>query len=317
MATIQHGDPVELFRRALENDLANLSRHAAFGDYLGQHGRIDEVRQIIRNIQSRFDNAESYRAVGLLYEIIGEVDMAIVWTLRARNLEPNNPDHIEKLAALYALIGDADTALKLESPPSLNTLLQLGRYDELIDYASELMFDEPNDINVRYMLGFAYLATDAFEPAIHILTSTGVAISTLDAQVRSVSDIEASFTLSDAMVGTGLPELVEVARTVASRAESDAPWAGDVGWAAIFRSCNYSILGQREKALEILPRVKESQRLRYYPILRDARCLREYADEPVYQDVLKDQEDRRARLREKLPGTLAEFGVELWPESGG
>ena len=311
MVTIQYGDPVELFRRALENDLANLSRHAALGDFLGQDGRIDEVRQIIRDIQSRFDNAESYRAVGLLYEMIGEVDMAIVWTLRARDLEPNNPDHIEKLAALYALIGDADTALKLESPPSLNTLLQLGRYDELIDYASELMFDEPNDINVRYLLGFAYLATDAFEPAIHILTSTGVTITTLDDQIRSVSDIEASFTLLDAMVGTGLPELVEAARAVASRAETEAPWAGDVGWAATFRSCNYSILGQREKALEILPRVKESRRLRYYPILRDARCLREYADEPVYQDVLKDQEDRRARIREKLPSTLAEFGVEL------
>ena len=308
---VQYGDSAELFRRALENDPANLSRHAALGDYLGQHGRIDEVRQIIRNIQSRFDNAESYRAVGLLYEIIGEVDMAIVWTLRARDLEPNNPDHIEKLAALYALIGDADTALRLESPPSLNTLLQLGRYDELIDYASELMFDEPNDINVRYMLGFAYLATDAFEPAIHILTSTGVTIAALDAHVRSVSDIEASFHLLDAMVGTGLPELVETARAEALKGDNDSPWGGDVGWAATLRSCNYSIMGKREKALEILPRVKESRRLRYYPILRGARCLREFADEPVYQDVLKDQEDRRARLREKLPGTLAEFGVRL------
>jgi TolB-like protein/Tfp pilus assembly protein PilF len=309
-APLHYGDPVELFRRALENDLANLSRHAAFGDYLGQHGRIDEVRQIIRNIQSRFDTAESYRAVGLLYEVIGEVDTAIVWTLRARNLEPNNPDHIEKLAALYALIGDAETALKLESPPSLNTLLQLGRYDELIDYASELMFDEPNDIGVRYMLGFAYLATDAFEPAIHILTSAGVAIS-MDAQVRSVSDIEASFTLRDAMVGTGLPELVEAARAMAVKGENEAPWSGDVGWAGTFRGCNYAILGRHDKALETLLRVKESRRLRYYPILRDARCFREYTDEPVYQDVLKDQEDRRTRIREKLPTTLAEFGVEL------
>lgn len=307
----QDGDSAELFRRALENDLANLSRHAALGDYLGQHGRIDEVRQIILNIQSRFDNAESYRAIGLLYEIIGEVDMAIVWTIRARDLEPDNPDHIEKLAALYALIGDADTALKLESPPSLNTLLQLGQYDELIDHAADLMFDEPDDINVRYMLGFAYLATDAFEPAIHILTSTGVPISALDAQIRSVSDIEASFTLLDAMVGSGLPELVDAARAVALKGEKDAPWAGDVGWAAMLRSCNYSILGQHEKALEILQRVKESQRLRYYPVLRDARCLREYADEPVYQDVLNDQEERRARLRKQLPATLKEYGVNL------
>ena len=308
---IEYGDSAELFRRALENDLANLSRHAALGDYLGQHGRIDDVRQIIRNIQLRFDNAESYRAVSLLYEIIGEVDMAIVWTIRARDLEPDNPDHIEKLAALYALIGDADTALRLESPPSLNTLLQLGQYDELIDHASDLIFDEPNDISVRYMLGFAYLATDAFEPAIHILTSAGVSVSPLDGRVRSVSDIEASFTLVDAMIGSGLPELIEAVRAVSVTHENEAPWGGDVGWAATLRSCNYSIHGQHEKALEILPRVKESKRLRYYPMLRGARCLRAYADEPVYQDVLKDQEERRARIREKLPSTLAEFGVEL------
>lgn len=307
----QYGESAKLFRRALENDLANLSRHAALGVYLSQHGRSDEVRQIIRNIQSRFDSAESYRAVGLLFEMIGEVDMAIVWAIRARDLEPDNPDHIEKLAALYALIGDADTALKLESPPSLNTLLQFGRYDELIDYAADLMFDEPHDIGIRYMLAFAYLATDAFGPAVHVLTSAGVVLPDKDVQIRSMADIEAGISLLDAMVGTGAPDLIEAARNVAAGLERNAPWDGDVGWAAVSRSCNYSILGRHEEALKILPRVKESKRLRYYPMLRGARCLREYADEPVYQDVLKDQEDRRARLRKKLPDTLKEYGVSL------
>ena len=57
--------------------------------------------------------------------------------------------------------------------------------------------------------------------------------------------------------------------------------------------------------------MKESARLSDDATLRDSWCFREYAEEPVYLDVLHDQQERRARLREKLPATLAEFGVAL------
>ncbi|MGB5332678.1 MAG: tetratricopeptide repeat protein [Woeseiaceae bacterium] len=308
--------PAQLYRRALNLDPLSVSRHVALGDYLGKMGRVDEVRAVIGNIETLFDDSESYRVVAWLYELIGDVDLAIGWTLRARDLEPDNLDHVEKLADLYALIGDAETALRIVPSPSLGVLYQLRRYAELINNAEFLMIDEPFNVEVRYVLALAYDATGAFESSIHVLSSTGLPDSIFNGTTRSVSEIEAFMTLSNALVASGLPEAVELGLSLATWNEDEAPWYGDIGWVALYRSCNRAILGRDKDALELLPRMKESRRLAPISVLRDSSCFREYAEEPVYLDVLRDQEERRARLREKLPRTLAEFGVELWPESG-
>lgn len=307
----QRGDPDHFFLRALELDPLSLSRHSALGEFLGKSGRETDVLPVISNIQALFDDAESYRVVGWLYELIGDVDLAIAWTLRARDLEPDNPDHVEKLAYLYALIDDADTALRLESPPSLGTLFELGRYAELIEAAEFLMIDRPDDVEVRYLLALAYDATGNYESAVYILSSTGLPDSVLSGLTRSVSEIEAFMTLTNALAASELPDAVNLGLALARWSEDEAAWWGPIGWVALYRSCTLAVLSRDEAALALLARVKEGRRLAKRRVLRDASCFRKYADEPVYLDVLRDQEDRRARLREKLPGTLAEFDVEL------
>ena len=86
---------------------------------------------------------------------------------------------------------------------------------------------------------------------------------------------------------------------------------GEIGWVALFGSCDLAILGRHEEALRLLRRIKESPRLRRPAILRDMYCFGQYAEEPAYLDVVNDQEARRAALRVRLPTTLAELGVSL------
>lgn len=301
---------IQLFRRALELDPLSLNRHAALGEFLGRYGYVDEVRPIIRTIQALFDDAESCRVIALLYELIGEVDRAIAWTIKARDLEPANSDHVAKLADLYALIGDAETALALESEPNLGVLFHLRRYEQFIDTAEIMMIDQPGNIEIRYALAFAYAATDAFEKAIYVLHSTGLPDTVIDDRARTVSDVEALTTLVNALVGSGLPEAVEAGQSLAKGWNDGTSW-GEMGWRAIFDSCNLAIRGRHEEALELLPRIKESPRLRRPAVIRDMYCFEQYAEEPVYLDVLDDQEARRAALRARLPATLADLGVSL------
>jgi tetratricopeptide (TPR) repeat protein len=307
----KYGNPAELFQRARELDPLSLERHAALGDYLAKD-RIDRegVDAVIRDIQKLFDDVESYRVIAHLYELIGETDRAIAWVLRARDREPDNPDHVSKLAYLYALIGDAETALRIEPDPSLGVLFQVRRYEDLIDIAEFRMIEQPDDVEVRYLLAFAYVAEDQFESAVHVLGSAGLPDSVLEEHARSVSEIEAAFTMMNAVAGIGTPETEELALAMA-QFHLDHSWWGEIGWIALNRSCVLAVLGREDEALQQLARIEDSPRLRNAPELLDSWCFRRFSENPVYLEIVEQQEKRRAALRERLPATLAEFDVSL------
>jgi hypothetical protein len=46
-------------------------------------------------------------------------------------------------------------------------------------------------------------------------------------------------------------------------------------------------------------------------MLKDQHCFKRFADDPAYLAVVKHFDDRRAMLRERLPETLAHYGVSL------
>jgi TolB-like protein/Tfp pilus assembly protein PilF len=300
----------QLYRRAVELDPLSLERHAALGVFLGMFGFANEVPPVIQNIQALFDDAESFRVIERLYELIGEVDRAIAWTIKARDLEPANPDHVARLADLYALIGDEETALSLEREPHLGVLFHLRMYDEFIDTAEFMMIDQPGNIELRYWLAFAYTATGAFEQAIYVLRSTGLPDTVITGRARTVSDIEALTFLINALVGSDLPEAVELGHTLADGQNDVQSW-GDIGWVALFDSCSLAIRGRHDEAFELLQRIKESPMLRRPALLHDMYCFEQYQEEPAYLDVVSEQEARRAALRARLPATLAELGVAL------
>lgn len=304
------GSPEEMYQRALENDPLSLFRYASLGTFLGSMGQLDNIPSLIEEIETRFDDAEAYRLIAVLHVMMGEVDLAIAWTLRASLLEPENPDHVDQLADLFALIGDADVARQLQPSPNVGLLFRLRDYTQLIEVGGLRMIDEPGDIDVRFLLAFAYVATDDFDSAIYVLKSTGMPESILEDRARSVTEIEALTTLINALEGSGDPEMHKAAQSLAQWQE-EGGWVGDVGWIGLYRGCNFAILGRHEEALAILARVKESPRLRRMAELRDFWCFRQYANEPVYQDVVADQEARREALREKLPATLKEFGLSF------
>jgi tetratricopeptide (TPR) repeat protein len=272
-------------------------------------GLYDIVDEVIVNVETLFDSAEAFRLLGWLNELVGRIDQAIAWTLRARDLEPDNPDHLEKLANLYAMIGMPDTALRFSPDPGIGLLFRLRRYEPLIDIAEELMIDQPDDMNVRYLLAFAYTATGSHESAIHVVRSTGIMESVVQGFVRTVAEIEAYYTLINALNALGDEESVATARSLAERGEEIGFYGGEIGWVSLWRSCGLAVLGQQEKALAQFAEITKARRLPWQPLLLDSHCLRQLEGEPIYEDALAEFEARRAAIRDRLPGVLAEFGV--------
>jgi tetratricopeptide (TPR) repeat protein len=87
----------EYFARALELDPLSLSRYAALGEFYGHAGRLDDMHEVIERMQQNFDTADAYRVTSRLLELAGRIDESVAWALRARDREPDNPDHVSKL----------------------------------------------------------------------------------------------------------------------------------------------------------------------------------------------------------------------------
>ncbi len=310
------GDP-EYFQRALAVDPLTLSRHAALGDFYSKDGHIDETLEVIERIQELFVNdrsnkrVEAYQAISLMLSQIGKVDEAIAWTIRARELEPEDEFHVDDLAYLLAEIGDYDAALGVDPDATLGVLFRMRRYEDLIDDAGFLMLDHPGDVIIRYLLGFGYNAVGNYENALRILATTGQPDVVLDNTVRTPSDVDAFFSVVNASYAIGE---VETARQLAQRHYQGAdvnPGISTNWWYFFNISCALAILGREDEAIDALGKLENSPQIPWEPYLRDSVCMNLLDDRPELQRILEHVESRRRELREKLPTTLARFGVSL------
>jgi len=298
----------ELYGRALEIDRHSLSRYGSLGQILGQQGKTGEVLELIRRIQQRFDGADAYRLISLLLEHTGMVDQAIAWGIRARDLEPDNNDHVEWLAELYVGIGDFQTANELDPTPAIGLLFKMRRYDELIDAAEFLMIEEPEDVQVRYLLAFAYNTIGQYGSAVRVLSSTGLPETTMTFP-RSGADWDGFFTLVNATFGLGA---LETAQGLAQWFIDDPTHHESLDYyVESYMACNFALLSRNDEALDKLDETRRSPRLVPEYLLADTPCFRKYADEPRYRALVEHFNARRAELRKRLPETLAEFGVSL------
>jgi len=304
--TVDH--VAEYFARALELDPLSLARYAALGEFYGQAGMLDKMYEVMERMQQNFDTAESYRVTSWLLELAGRIDESVAWVLRARDREPDNPDHVSKLVELYALMGDFETALQLEPEPGIGLLFLMRRYEELIDQAEFLVIERPQDTNLRYVLAFAYNATGQFESAIHILSTTGQPDTFLEQRVRSAADMEGYFALVNALAGVGQTSMAkELAGFFPVELWDKIPdW-----WNRAYGACGLAIMEQDDRALELLQRVKDSPRLPWVPVILDSFCFQRYAENPDYQALVQLVFERQAAKRKQLPSTLARFDVAL------
>lgn len=298
----------ELYERALKRDPLNVTRYAALGRFLALNDRPDDARDIVEQMIALFDDAAAYRAIAEVLSLTGDVDHAIAWTIKARNAEPDNPLHVQKLAEFYTDIGAFETAQALEPELGIGLLFKMRRYEEMIDQAEFLMIDFPEDMQLRVYLAAAYNAVGNHEAAIRMISTSGLLDSYNNAR-RSTEEFDGYGVLVDAAYASGeierARELVEWHLDRYYNAET-TDW-----WVALGVACSHVILGNDEQVLGHLTRAQKGKHLAWEPMLKDSQCFKEYADNPQFQAVVRHFDELRANLRERLPETLAQHGVSL------
>jgi len=299
----------ELYRRALQLDPLNPARYGALGHFLALYEQFDEVRALIEQMQGLFDGATAFRAIAKLYDLMGDVDHAIAWAIKARDAEPGNLRHVEQLAEYYTDIGDYDTAALLEPDLGVGLLFKMRRYDEMIDKAEYLMFDYPEDFRLRTYLGYAYNAKGRFEDAERIITTSGL-MNSYSHTRRNSEETDAFSVLLDAVYGRGAidraREMTEWRLATHYESDNTSYW-----WIAFETACKQAILGDDNEVYRLLQRTQTSNTLPWEPMLKDHVCFKRFADDPVYLATVEHFDDLRAQLRARLPATLAHYGVAL------
>ena len=295
----------DAYRRALELDPLSLNRYADLGVFVGKRGDVEKTRDIIRRVQDLFEGVDANLLIANLFDLTGDVDQSIAWVLRTIELEPTNAAHTAYLAELYADIGNFETASTSQPEPSIGLLFKMRRYHELIDIAEFMMIEEPDDLEIRYLLGFAYTAVGQYEQAIRILSSTGLPDS-IDGGARTAGELDGFTTFIDAVFASGE---VEVAHTFVEWRNREGQTQSRDWWVDTTTACTESILGNDEAALRLLVRIRQSPRLAWDAHLRDRACFKRLAEYPEYNETLTHFDRKRAAIRARLPATLRAFDV--------
>jgi TolB-like protein/cytochrome c-type biogenesis protein CcmH/NrfG len=297
----------DLFRRAIDLDPLSLARYESLAEYIGTTGRKQEGLELAARIEQRFPNARGYRALARLHELLGDLDVGIAWGLKALELQPNDVETSWLIAELYTRIGDFETALVYEPEPGISQLFWQRRYQELIDLAEIKVIEEPQNVNVWYMLGFAYHAMGEHVLAVNAIEVTQVADA--NSEARLAADSQAVLTMGNAMNALGDTEraqaLVKPELTIAQMQVETG--MGSSWWPNTFLACTLSLMERDADALIALERMKDSMGLPWMPLLRDYRCFRKFENDPRYQSVIASFEQREADLRARLPETLRRF----------
>lgn len=297
----------EMFRRAHELDPLNLERYGTLGSFLALEDHPAEARDVVRQVEELFEGAPACRVIAEILDHLGDVDRAIAWTIRARDLEPDNLSHVEKLAEYYVDIGDFQTATTLDSRPGVGLLFKMRRFEDVIDTGSLLMIDQPTDIQIRALLATAHNALGQFDSAVYVLKDTGLPESLFKGW-RSTAEWDGLMALMNALYGRGETEL---ARGLAQRAVDLGSTVNYDWWVNLEEACQRAILGQDDEVHDSLQRTQKGMRIVWDPMLVDVPCFDRFADDPDYQATILHFDERRALLRARLPTTLAEFGVSL------
>ena len=305
-------EPEPYFLKALEVDPMSLARYADLGTYYGMSGMTDKARNVIALIEERFSTANAYQVIARTLELIGDIDEAIAWALRAYELEPDNQDTAWQVAELYARLGDFEKAREYESGPAFNLLYWERRYEEMIELGEELVLDHPNQVQLWYGLARALSATGQYEQAVYVLRSQDLP-ARAKSENRRANDEEAMVVLADSLKQLGRHEEArELAAWIRHKFRSMIDTGGDRSWwGHFYLACTLSILDEDDEALDELDRVASAVDLPWYPMLMDAPCFRKYASEPRYQAIVTEIEERKRKLREKLPDTLERMRDEF------
>jgi TolB-like protein/lipoprotein NlpI len=296
----------ELYERALELDRLNLERYAALGSFLALQAFWDDAREVVVEVEGLFDGAAAYRVIGEQWGYLGEYDKAIAWTLRARALEPDNRAHVEKLAEYYTDIGDAETAIRLD-PDGIGILFKMRRFEEMIDLAEFAVLDEPYNLRLRSILAIAYNAVGRYESAIRMLSNLGLPETMIEG-ARNTEEVDAFGALMNALYGAGE---IDLAGEMAQIGVDVGEWETYYWWINVTDACELAVLGRDDEARAALQRAARGLIMVWDPFLKDAPCFERFQDDSIYQATIRHYDERREMLRERLPATLAEFGVSL------
>jgi serine/threonine protein kinase/TolB-like protein/Tfp pilus assembly protein PilF len=303
-----------LFRKGIGLDRQSISRYADYGEYLGTVDEIDTLHELATEILARFPNPRGYRALARLYELTGEIDVGIAWGLKALQAEPDDRETYWQVGELFSRIGDFAEAAKYDADPAISQLWFQRRYNELIDLAQDYVIEHPDADDAKYFLAFAYNAIGDYARARYLLERMGMPLplgsfaSGVEYQYgESYVDALQALGGNDALATRLARQRVDNS-TAGVQAGLERSW-----WVNTLLACDYVQLGKPAEALDSLDRAVAAHGLVWSPMLEDSPCFKRIATEPRYKAAVERVEERKKGLRERLPATLSEHGVEKRP----
>ncbi len=312
------------FRKAIQLDRQSLKRYVDYAEYLGTVDGVDRLREVAHEVEQRFPaDARGYLKLARIYELTGDLDVAIAYGLMAYRLltsqgaAPNQNAASQKqlvedahgqLMEHYAKIGDFDEASKFEPKPGIGQLFLSRRYRELVDLGQDTMIERPDDLDSQYYLAFAYNALG--DPALAERTLRNLGFPMPLERTLGGHEGQAVVYYIDALQSLGGNDaLVERLVTEVSSEAGSSVLLLKSWWRNTERACALVLVNRVPEAIADIDRIFDAHGLPSLPLLQDSPCFKRLAKEPRYIALIEHLQDRQRLLRERLPATLVKYGV--------
>lgn len=323
-------EALELSEKAVSLDPMSAIINNDYGEVLQQAGRYeDALVQYEKSVAIEPEFAPGYsRIMGLQAIIYGRLDEAIRYQRKVLDIDPKSWRSADVMAYWYLELNDMvnaavwhDHALELVPegivPDSqIELALFLGEFDKETDAATSRLARRPRDFTSIIYLVEQALAHNRQADVRQLLEEHFPELSSGGEPIVNDENIWAAVSYAGLLRSSGETEkatqLLDLSLDIIENA-SPHELAHNLQFVAQEARIRM-LLGEREIALEALPRVGDYGWWRYWQYrLKQDRVLEPLHDDPAYQEVIKEIETELAKQRARLHEWEAEGVLNSLP----
>ncbi len=312
---------IEMLRRALSIDPALLVRYDDLATMAASMGLRDEAQAVVQKAFDFFGPTAQVHAftawVHMGYDGLPDEDLCVAHALKARQLDPGRSGVNGILALCLMRMGElvparafAEAAARFGNTVPLTAVLdKTGERVAAYEFARSVLRERPGDLLLSMIIAYQLQRMGRNEEALELYQSVNMPDVAMDEAFRRGSGVGGLIDMAAAYIDTGNRE--EGLRLANWQQQYYEQLRRNGGSDLSDEAAVMAVLGRKDEAFALLRTEATYKGIWWEGVLYDRPAYRNLLGDPRLQEIESISRAHWAEVRERLPKTLAQFGLTM------